>query len=58
LERLTGAHYVHEAQLVGFQLIGIGVDHDLAVLSTKRLRHAGAGNTGDLIPHLELGEIA
>ena len=43
---------------MGFELVGVGVDHDLPVASAKRLRDAGAGNARDLIADLELGEIA
>ncbi len=43
---------------MSFQLVGIGVDHDLAVAPAERLRHAGAGHAGDLVAHLKLRQIA
>ena len=49
---------VHQAQLVGFELEGVGIDHDLPLASAERLRARGAGNARDLIADLVLGEIA
>ena len=43
---------------MGFELVGIGVDHDLAVLAAERLRDAGAGHAGDLVANLELRQVA
>src|ERR1022692_3015717 len=55
---VDGAHHVHGTQLVGFQLVGVGIDHDLAVRPAERLRHAGARNTADLVADLKLRHVA
>ena len=55
---VDGAHDVHGAQLAGLQLVRIGVHHYLAVAATEGLGHAGAGDPGDLIAHLELCQVA
>ena len=41
-----------------FEFVGVRVDHDLAIAPAERLRHAGAGHAGNLVSHLELGQIA
>ena len=51
-------HHVHQAQLMRFELVRIGVDHDLAVSAAERLRHAGARHAGDLVANLELRQVA
>ena len=52
------AHHVHRAHLVRLQLVGIDVDHDLAVLAAERLRHRRAGHARELVADRELPEVA
>ena len=43
---------------MGFELEGIGIDHDLPVAAAEGLRHGGAGHARDLVADVELGEVA
>ena len=50
--------YVHQAQLVGLQFVGIGIHHDLAVSAAERRRDARARYAGDLVSNLKLRQVA
>ena len=51
------AHYVHQAQLVSFQLHRIDVHLDLAILPAERLRHRCARHIRNLVAHGELPDV-
>ena len=42
---------------MSFQLQWIDINMDLPIAATEGLRHRCAGDTGDLVTHLELREI-
>src|SRR6185312_3902619 len=52
------ANDVHDAHVVGLQLHGVHVDHDLPVAAAEGLRHRCTGHTRDLIANVVLPEIA
>ena len=49
---------VHHAQLVGFELERVDINHDLPVTAAKGLRDRGAGHIGHLVAHIVLPEVA
>ena len=54
---VDGVDHIHEAELAREQLVGVDIDHDLAVLAAERRRDFGAMHDRDLIANLELGQI-
>ena len=54
---IDGPHHIHRAQLAGFQLVGVNVEHDLPPSSAKRLRNGSARHAGELVANEVLREI-
>ena len=54
---LTAFDHVHHAQLPREQLVGIDIDHRLAVLAAEHGGDFGAFHHRDLVADLELGQI-
>ena len=54
---VDGAYNVHGTQLARTQLVGINIDHDLAVFAAKRRRNLRSLHHRDLITNLELSVI-
>ena len=51
-------HHVHQAHPMRFQLVWIGVHHDLPVPPSEGLRNGCAGHARNLVADIELGQIA